>query len=138
MHWRSTHKLLLLEVIFVAHEKTLKKLFFSGFLTSLQLFTSVSLLVASFYNEIERHFTHQMSYRNKIQLLKYFSSCLVYKNSSMTVKHGFCLGFPPFSAGFRPWGIGIQVVKTTSALIAMSSSCISTFLVKHRNLGKKC
>lgn len=55
----------------------------------------------------------------------------------MTVKDGFCLGFPPFLAGFRPWGIGIQVVKTTSALIAMSSSCISTFLVKTPQSWKK-
>lgn len=125
-------------MIFVAHAKTLKKLFFRGFLKSLQLFTSVSLLIASFSNDIERHFAQQMSYTKKIQLLKYFSNCLVFKKPSMTVKDGFCLGFPPFSAGFRPWATGIQVVKTTSALIAMSSSCISTFLVKHRNLGKKC
>lgn len=41
----------------------------------------------------------------------------------------------PFSAHFQATAIGIQAVKTTSALIAMSSSCIKTFLVKHHNLG---
>lgn len=130
--------MILLEVVYVAHAKKLKKFFLSGCLKSLQLFISVSLSIARFYYETERHFAQQISYRRKIQLLKYFSSCLAFKKPSMTVKDDFCLGFPPFSSGFRPWAIGIQAVKTTSALIAMSSSCISTFLVKHRNLGKKC
>jgi hypothetical protein len=40
----------------------------------------------------------------------------------------------PFSAHFQATAVGIQAVKTTSALIAMSSSCIKTFLVKHHNL----
>lgn len=42
----------------------------------------------------------------------------------------------PFSAHFQATAVGIQAVKTTSALIAMSSSCIKTFLVKHHNLGE--
>lgn len=42
-----------------------------------------------------------------------------------------------FPAHFQPTAVGIQAVKTTSALIAMSSSCIKTFLVKHHNLGGK-
>lgn len=41
----------------------------------------------------------------------------------------------PSPAHFRATAVGIQAVKTTSALIAMSSSCIKTFLVKHHNLG---
>lgn len=41
----------------------------------------------------------------------------------------------PFLAHFRATAVGIQAVKTTSALIAMSSSCIKTFLVKHHNLA---
>lgn len=50
------------------------------------------------------------------------------------VRYG-CAQVYPVLAHFQATEIGIQAVKTTSAVIAMSSSCIKTFLVKHHNLG---